>query len=106
MVHWIRTVSGVRPDSKGCGKTLQYCNPEPFACHPERSEGSRSAAQGKLREGSRSEYFQGNARFFVAAAPQNDSGFELIRMIFSPACAALIGCERSKVPRPQASSVY
>jgi hypothetical protein len=40
----------------GCGKTQQ-------CCHPERSEGSRS------------EYFQGNARFFVAAAPQNDSAF-------------------------------
>jgi hypothetical protein len=26
------------------------CHPEPFACHSERSEESRSAAQGKLRE--------------------------------------------------------
>jgi hypothetical protein len=61
------------------------CHPESFACHPERSEGSRSVAQDKLREVSRSEYFQGNARFFVAAAPQNDSAFEVIRMIFTPA---------------------
>ena len=30
-------------------------------------------AQGKLREGSRSECFQGRARFFIADAPQNDS---------------------------------
>jgi len=43
----------------GCRKTLK-------CCHSERSEESRSAAQGKLREGSRSECFQGNARFFVA----------------------------------------
>jgi len=27
------------------------CHPRPFACHSERSEESRSAAQGKLREG-------------------------------------------------------
>jgi hypothetical protein len=60
----------------GCGKTLPCCHPEPVRRHSERSEESRPAAQGKFREGSRSEYFQRNARFFVAAAPQNDSAFE------------------------------
>jgi hypothetical protein len=48
---------------------------EPYLdCHSERSEESRSAAQGKLREEpvlnevkeSRSEYFQRTARFLVA----------------------------------------
>jgi hypothetical protein len=38
-------------------------------------------AQGELPEGSRSEHFQGNARFFVAAAPQNDSAFEFFRKL-------------------------
>ena len=42
----------------GCRKTLK-------CCHSERSEESRSAAQGKLREGSRSECFQGSAGFFL-----------------------------------------
>jgi hypothetical protein len=56
-----------------CGKTPPSCHPEPVRCHSEHSEESRSAAQGKLREGSRSEHFQGSARFSVAAAPQNDS---------------------------------
>ena len=46
----------------GCGKTLQ-------CCQPERGEGSRS------------EHFQGNARFFVAAAPQNDSAFGFFRSL-------------------------
>jgi hypothetical protein len=46
----------------GCGKTLK-------CCHPEHSEGSRS------------DYFQGNARFFVAAAPQNDSALEFFRRL-------------------------
>jgi hypothetical protein len=46
----------------GCGKTRNRC-------HPERSEGSRS------------EHFQGNARFFVATAPQNDSDFEFFRSL-------------------------
>jgi hypothetical protein len=57
-----------REGLKGCGKTLQCCHPEPVRCHSERSEESRSAAQGKLREGSRSEHFQGNARFFLRKA--------------------------------------
>ena len=34
-------------------------------------------AQGKLREGSRSECFRGQARFFVAATPQNDSALRV-----------------------------
>ena len=34
----------------------------------ERSEESRSAAQGKLREGSRPEHFYSNARFFLRDA--------------------------------------
>ena len=63
----------------GREKTLQCCHPEPIRCHSGRSEESRSAAQGKLREGSRSEYFHGKARFFVAAAPQNDSAFKFFR---------------------------
>jgi hypothetical protein len=52
----------------GCGKTLQCGHPEPVRCHSERSEESRSAAQGKLRGGSRSIYFQGHARFFLRKA--------------------------------------
>ena len=40
---------------------LPSCHPEPIRCHSERSEESRS------------EHFQGSARLFVAAAPQNDS---------------------------------
>ena len=32
------------------GSHAGQCHPEPFACHSERSEESRSAAQGKLRE--------------------------------------------------------
>jgi hypothetical protein len=52
----------------GCGKTLK-------CCHPERGEGSRS------------ECFQGNARFFVAGAPQNDSAKGFFRSLFSPAVA-------------------
>ena len=72
----------------GCGKTLQCFHPKPIRCHSERREESRSAAQDKLREGSRSEYFQGNARFFVAAAPQNDSAFEFFRSLLSPALPA------------------
>jgi len=71
----------------GCGRTLQYC-------HPERSEGSRS------------EYFQGNARFFVAAAPQNDSAFEFFRSLFSPAEIAFPALCPSRTPRnlqPQAA---
>ncbi len=35
------------------GPRYSGCHPEPFACHPERSEGSRYFAQGKLSEGSR-----------------------------------------------------
>jgi hypothetical protein len=65
----------------GFGKTLKCCHPEPVRCHSERSEESRSAAQSKLREGSRSEHFQGNARFFVVAAPQNDSALEFFRSL-------------------------
>jgi hypothetical protein len=34
-------------------------------------------------EGSGSEYFQGNARFFVAAAPQNDSTNEFFRSLLN-----------------------
>ena len=49
----------------GCGKTLQ-------CCQPERGEGSRS------------EHFQGNARFFVAAAPQSGRAFEFFRSLYSP----------------------
>src|SRR2546427_8191489 len=33
-------------------RPLKSCHPEPFACHPEQSEGSRFLAQGTLREGS------------------------------------------------------
>jgi len=53
----------------GCGKTLQCSHSERIRCHSERSEGSRS------------EHFQGNARFFVAAAPQNDSAFGFFRSL-------------------------
>ena len=85
----------------GCGKTLQCCHPEPVRCHSERSEESRSAAQGKLREGSRSEYFQGNARFFVAAAPQNDSAFEFFRSLLSPAEIAAFNLNPSRMGATQ-----
>ena len=37
----------------GCYPEPRPGHPEPFACHPERSEGSGSSAQDKLREGSR-----------------------------------------------------
>jgi hypothetical protein len=67
--------------SKGCHLAPVGCHPEPVRCHSERSEESSSAAQGKLREGSRSEYFQSNARFFVAAAPQNDSALGFFRSL-------------------------
>ncbi|MGH9357943.1 MAG: hypothetical protein ACRD1O_02075 [Terriglobia bacterium] len=39
-------------------KRLGACHSEPFACHPERSEGSPYFAQGKLREESRFFPFQ------------------------------------------------
>src|SRR5712692_6343846 len=40
-----------------------FCHPEPFAfCHPERSEGSRSYAQDKLREGSLLKIHQASRR--------------------------------------------
>jgi hypothetical protein len=58
----VREAAGVKT---GCGKN-------PQCCHLERSEGSRS------------EYFQGNARFFAAAAPQNDSPFEFFRKLLIP----------------------
>ena len=54
---------------RSCGKTLPCRHPEPIRCHSERSEGSRS------------EHFQGNARLFVAAAPQNDSALEFFRRL-------------------------
>src|SRR5881296_1242866 len=41
------------------------CYAEPFACHPERSEGSRSGRSGKLREASRS-VLKPKPRFFAA----------------------------------------
>ena len=64
----------------GCGKTLQ-------CCHPERSEGSRS------------EHFQGSARFFVAAAPQNDRAFEFFCSLFSLAEIAAPALYSSRTPR-------
>jgi hypothetical protein len=53
----------------------------PFAVILSAAKNLALAAQGKLREGSRSAHFQGNARFFVAAAPQNDSAFEFFRSL-------------------------
>jgi hypothetical protein len=55
----------------------------PFAVILSAAKNLALPAQGKLREGSRSVYFQGNARFFVAAAPQNDSAFELFRRLIN-----------------------
>jgi hypothetical protein len=52
----------------GCGRTPPSCQSEPVRCHPDPAvagEGSPHFAQGKLREGSRSEYFQRSARFLV-----------------------------------------
>jgi hypothetical protein len=62
---WLWKGGALQAAEKPCNAVIL----QPVRCHSERSEGSRSAAQGKLREGSRSEYFQGNARFFVAVAP-------------------------------------
>ena len=59
----------------------------PFAVILSAAKNLALPAQDKLREGSRSEYFQGSARFFVAAAPQNDSAFEFFRSPFSPTVA-------------------
>jgi hypothetical protein len=42
--------------------------------------------------------FQGNARFFVAAAPQNDSAFEFFRSLFSPAEIAAPSPYSSRTP--------
>jgi hypothetical protein len=53
----------------------------PFAVILSAAKNLALPAQGKLREGSRSEHLQGNARFFVAAAPQNDSAFEFFRSL-------------------------
>jgi hypothetical protein len=53
----------------------------PFAVILSAAKNLALPAQGKLREGSRSEHFQGNARFFVAAAPQNDSAGDFLRSL-------------------------
>jgi hypothetical protein len=45
----------------------------PFAVILSAAKNLALPAQGKLREGSSLGVFQGHARFFVAAAPQNDS---------------------------------
>ena len=73
------------PEGRGitcCGKTLT-------CCHPDRSEGSRPAAQGELREGSRSVFFQRNVRFFLRYA---QGRLRLVRMTvsagFSATCSA------------------
>jgi hypothetical protein len=60
----------------------------PFAVILSAAKNLALPAQGKLREGSRCEHFQGNARFFVAAAPQNDSALEFFRSLQSPALPA------------------
>jgi hypothetical protein len=69
----------------GCEKPCNAVILSPFAVILSAAKNLALPAQGKLREGSRSEHFQGNARFFFAAAPQNDSAFEFIRSLFSPA---------------------
>jgi hypothetical protein len=41
-----RRTKQVRDTSfRTCGKTLECCHPEPVRCHPERSEGSRTASK-------------------------------------------------------------
>ena len=60
-------------------KNLPCGHPEPFAVILSAAKNLALPAQGKLREGSRSEHIQGHARFFVAAAPQNDSAREFFR---------------------------
>ena len=52
----------------------------PVRCHPERSEGSPHFAQGKLREESRPEYFQDNARSFLRSTQDR---LRLLRMTAS-----------------------
>src|SRR5271157_897985 len=59
----------VAPGFTGCGKTLQ-------SCHPERSEGSRSA------------YLPENAQGQILRFAQNDSFEAFFRSLFSPADAA------------------
>jgi hypothetical protein len=53
----------------------------PFAVILSAAKNLALPAQSKLREGSCSECLQGNARFFVAAAPQNESAFEFFRSL-------------------------
>ena len=65
---WLYTGESFSAACSAPPKTRQCCHPEPVRCHSERSEESRSAAQGKVRDGSRSEHFQGNARFFLRKA--------------------------------------
>jgi hypothetical protein len=50
----------------GCGKTLPAVILSPFVVILSAAKNLALPAQGKLREGSRFEYFQGSARFFVA----------------------------------------
>ncbi len=49
----------------GCGETLPSCHSEPFAVILSAAKDLALPAQGKLREESRSECFQDNARFLV-----------------------------------------
>ena len=73
----------------------------PFAVILSAAKNLALPAPGKLREGSRSEYFQDNARFFVAAAPQNDSAFEFFRTPFSPAEIAAFNLNPSRMGATQ-----
>ena len=57
----------------------------PFAVILSAAKNLALPAQGKLREGSRSECLHGHARFFVAAAPQNDSVAAFFRNLECPA---------------------
>jgi hypothetical protein len=76
----------------------------PFAVILSAAKNLALPAQGKLREGSRSEYFQGNARFFLRDAQDR---LRLLRMTvpasFSAACKAPtfpIRGEKSRLTNP------
>jgi hypothetical protein len=60
------------PGFRACLKTPLDCHSEPFAVILSEAKDLALGAQGKLREESRSEYFQGTARFSVASgSPEN-----------------------------------
>ena len=68
-----RHITGEGGASQAAEKRNNTVILSPFAVILSVAKNLALLAQGKLREGSRSECFQGRARFFIADAPQNDS---------------------------------